>query len=94
MGTYPKGIEEDTLIRILNILEQNNYIRLKWYGTNHNSLNIAIDIFILPDGDNYFESKKIAERNKKIDFIKWVVPLFISVISLTISIIALVLKLA
>lgn len=91
--TYPNEIEEKSLIRILNVLEQNSYIRLKWHGTNHNSLNFAVDIFILPDGDNYFTNKKIIKRNKRIDFIKWIIPLFISIISLAISITALVLKL-
>lgn len=93
MRTYPNGIEEKSLIRILNVLEQNGYIRLKWYGTNHNSLNIAVDIFILPDGDNYFTNQKIIKRNKRIDFIKWIIPLFISIISLATSITALILKL-
>ena len=93
MKTYPSGIEEKTLIRTLNMLEQNGYIRLKWYGTNHNNLNLAVDIFILPDGDNYFANKKIAKRNKRIDFVKWIIPLIISIISLAISITALVMKL-
>ena len=93
MKTYPNEIEEKNLIRILNTLEQNGYIRLKWYGINHNSLNVAVDIFILPDGDNYFVNKKITKRNKRIDFMKWIIPLIISIISLAISITALVLKL-
>lgn len=93
MKTCPSGVEEKNLIRILNTLEQNGYIRLKWYGTNHNSLNNAVDIFILSDGNNYFINKKISKRNKRIDFIKWIIPLIISGISLAISITALVLKL-
>lgn len=93
MKNYPSGVEEKNLIRTLNTLEQNSYIRIKWYGANHNSLNIAVDIFILPDGDNYFINKKITKRNKRIDFVKWFIPLIVSIISLAISITALVLKL-
>lgn len=86
METYPNGVEEKELIRILNVLEQNRYIQLKWYGTNHNNLNIAVDIFILPNGANYF-------TNKKVSFVKWVIPLAISTTSLIVSIIALIMKL-
>lgn len=54
MNTYPVGINEKELIRTLNIFEQQNLISLKWNGTNHNALNYAVDIIILPNGDSYF----------------------------------------
>ena len=30
MDTYPADIEEQELIKILNTLEQNNFIKIKW----------------------------------------------------------------
>ena len=82
MNTYPDKINEKELIRTLNIFEQQNLISLKWNGTNHNALNYAVDITILPNGDSYFHDKKIAQKNKRWDRLKWLLPLIISILSL------------
>ncbi len=86
METYPIGIDEKELIKTLNIFEQHNLIRLKWNGTDHDSLNYAVDITILPGGDSYFYNKKIAKKNKTWDRLKWLLPLIVSILSLVWSI--------
>ena len=80
--SYPIGTDEKELIRILNVFEQQNLISLKWNGADHNSLNYAVDITILPNGDSYFYDKKIAKKNKRWDRLKWITPLIISILSL------------
>lgn len=82
MSTYPSDITDKELIQILTYLEQVGLISVKWNSVNHNNLNIAIDITVLPDGVNYFSNKKRQKRNNLKDNIKWALPLVVSIISL------------
>lgn len=82
MKTYPKGTDEKELIRILSVLELHGLIRLKWIGVNHNSLDYAVNIIILPDGDAYFQNKEIIKKEKRQNDIRWRLTFSISIISL------------
>lgn len=82
MDTYPADIEEQELIKILNTLEQNNFIKIKWYGVSRSDLNYAIDIFILPEGENYFENKKSLQISNRREWVRSYLPVTISFIAL------------
>ena len=91
--TCPENISEKELIRELNILEQNNLIEIKWKARNHNTLSNTIDIIILPDGDSYFKIKRRESGKIAWELLKWSVPLVVSIISLCVSIFAVLMKL-
>lgn len=82
MDTYPADIEEQELIKILNTLEQNNFIKIKWYGVSRSDLNYAIDIFILPECENYFENKKSLQISNRREWVRSYLPVTISFIAL------------
>lgn len=80
--TYPSKMSDDKLIPILNELESNGLINIKWFSPHHDNLTYAIDITILPDGRNYFKNKKEKKKTKRYERLKWVLPLAISILSL------------
>lgn len=82
MSTYPSDINDKELTQILTYLEQVDLINIKWVGVNHNNLNIAVDITVLPDGINYFENKKRQKKTNKREFIGLYIPIVISLLSL------------
>lgn len=82
MDTYPSKISDNKLIPILNELESNGLISIKWFSPHHDNLTYAVDITILPDGRNYFKNKKEKKNNKRYERLKWVLPLVISILSL------------
>ena len=92
-GTCPENISEKELIRELNVLEQNNLIKIKWIGCNHDALESTIDVIILPDGDSYFKIKRRESGKIAWELLKWSVPLVVSIISLCVSIFAVLMKL-
>ena len=75
-------MSDDKLIPILNELESNGLINIKWFSPHHDNLTYAIDITILPDGRNYFKNKKEKKKTKRYERLKWVLPLAISILSL------------
>ena len=87
---YPNGYTDKQIIKKLNELDNLGFITIKWYSPNHNNLNYAVDVTILKDGINYFDDKKKNRISNKRDWIKTYIPITISVISLIISIIALI----
>lgn len=82
MDTYPSKMSDNKLIPILNELESNGLISIKWFSPHHDNLTYAVDITILPDGRNYFKNKKEKKNNKRYERLKWVLPLVISILSL------------
>lgn len=79
-------LPDKELIRELIVLEQNNLIKLKWYNVNHGNLDACIEIFILPDGDQYFNMRYKQRIKTGWEIFKWLIPLVISIISLLVSI--------
>lgn len=88
--TYPTGYNDKDVIQRLNELENLSLIKIKWCGPHHDNLNLAIDVTILQDGVNYFTKKKKDKITNKRDWIKTYIPITISLISLIVSIAALI----
>lgn len=82
MDTYPSKMSDDKLIPILNELESNGLINIKWFSPHHDNLTYAIDITILPDGRNYFKNKKEKKKTNKRESIKTYIPIIISLAAL------------
>lgn len=82
MSTYPKDIDDKELIQVLTYLEQIDFIKIKWTSVHHDNLNYAVDITLLPNGNGYFHSKRHMRFKNIGDNIKWLLPSFISILSL------------
>lgn len=82
MDTYPSKMSDDKLIPILNELESNGLINIKWFSPHHDNSTYAIDITILPDGRNYFKNKKEKKKTNKREAIKTYIPIIISLVTL------------
>jgi hypothetical protein len=80
MCTIPSNISETEFITILNSLEQNGFLKLKWINKNHDNLNNYVTITIL--NENYFKEKSANNIKNLKDNIKWLIPLIISILSL------------
>jgi hypothetical protein len=80
MCTIPSSISETEFITILNSLEQNGFLELKWINKNHENLNNYVTITIL--NENYFIEKSANKRKNLKDNIKWIITLIISILSL------------
>lgn len=78
-------IPEDEFINSINYLEKLGLINKRWLDIHQRDFNYAITIELLPDAITYFKTKKINKSNKRKDFIKWLLPLIISIIALLIS---------
>ena len=62
---YPKGYNDKQIIQKLNEFANLGLITIKWYSTNHTSLNYAVDVTILREGISYFSDKKAAKKENK-----------------------------
>lgn len=82
MPTYPDNINDKELIQILIYFEQCNFIKIKWFSPHHDTLNYAVEITLLPEGNDYFKNKKHTIWKSIKDNIKWLLPLIISILSL------------
>ena len=65
MSTYPQNINDKELIKILDSLEKRKLIQIKWRSVNHNNLDYAINVTILPEADCYFEKKKASKSSNR-----------------------------
>lgn len=78
-------IPEDEFINSVNYLEQLELINKHWLDIHQRDFNYAMTIELLPKAITYFKTKKINKNNKRKDFIKWLLPLIVSIIALLIS---------
>ena len=82
MPNYPKEADDKEIIQALNIFEKYNLIKIKWYGTERDNLDMAIAIDILSDGENYFKNKKSNKVNLRREWIRTYIPVTLSLIAL------------
>lgn len=78
-------ISEDEFINSVNYLEKLGLINKHWLDIHQKDFNYAMTIELLPEAITYFKTKRINKNNKRKDFIKWLLPLIISIIALLIS---------
>ena len=81
MTEYTNGYTDKQIIKKLNEFENLGFITIKWYSTNHNNLNYAVDVTVLKDSINYFADKKKNRTSNKRDWIKTYIPITISFIA-------------
>ena len=82
MPNYPKEAYDKEIIRALNMFEKYNLIKIKWYGTERDNLDMAVTIDILPDGESYFKNKKNNKVNLRREWIRTYIPVTLSLIAL------------
>lgn len=82
MPTYPDNINDKELIQILTYLEQINFIKIKWTSVHHDNLTYAVDVTLLPDGNNYFTNKKEKSKSNRREWVKTYIPIIISLVAL------------
>lgn len=82
MPNYPKEADDKEIIQALNMFEKYNLMKVKWYGTNRDNLDMAVTIDILPDGKNYFRNKKINKTSSRREWVRTYIPIILSTIAL------------
>lgn len=82
MPNYPKDTDEKEIIQALDMFEKYNLIKIKWYGTDRDNLNMAITIDILSNGENYFKNKKNNKTSSRREWVRTYIPITLSTIAL------------
>ena len=82
MPNYPKGAYDKEIIQALNMFEKYNLMKVKWYGTNRDNLDMAVTIDILPDGESYFKNKKNNKTSSRREWVRTYIPIILSTIAL------------
>lgn len=82
MPNYPKEADDKEIIQALNMFEKYNLMKVKWYGTNRDNLDMAVTIDILPDGENYFKNKKNNKTSSRREWVRTYIPIILSTIAL------------
>lgn len=82
MPNYPKEAYDKEIIQALNMFEKYNLMKVKWYGTNRDNLDMAVTIDILPDGESYFKNKKNNKTSSRREWVRTYIPIILSTIAL------------
>ncbi len=82
MPNYPKEADDKEIIQALNMFEKYNLMKVKWYGTNRDNLDMTVTIDILPDGENYFKNKKNNKTSSRREWVRTYIPIILSTIAL------------
>lgn len=78
-------VSENDFISTINCFEKLGLINKHWLDIHQRDFNYAITIELLPKAITYFKTKEINKKNKQKEFIKWLLPLIISIMALLIS---------
>ena len=82
MPNYPKEADDKEIIQALDMFEKYNLMKVKWYGTNRDNLDMTVTIDIFSDGENYFKNKKSNKVNLRREWIRIYIPVTLSLIAL------------
>ena len=82
MPNYPKEAYDKEIIQALNMFEKYNLMKVKWYGTDRDNLDMAVTIDILPDGESYFKNKKNNKTSSRREWVRTYIPIILSTIAL------------
>lgn len=88
ISEYPHNMSDKELIKILTFLEQNNFIKIKWYSIHHNNLDYGIEITVQPDANNYTNAKN---KDRRQELREWIT-LAIAILGLCVSIVSICLQ--
>lgn len=79
------NVSETDFISTINYFEKLGLINKHWYDIHQRDFNRSIEIEFLPEAITYFKNKKVNKSNKRKEFVKWLLPLIISIMALLIS---------